>query len=186
MEYKLKINDEIKTIETTAEGDDTIKASMEGGEVDVTYTLVSDHQIHFDIDGVNVNAFVMDGPDGKTVLINGVAYLVEDVQTTRAKKKGSGSQTPTEVTPITPSVVISVPVDVGDRVKKGQGVVVLSAMKMETTLAAPFDGTVTGVNVAEGESVSPGQILVDIEADEVESSAGEDKNSKHEYLNNIK
>ena len=175
MEYKLKINDEIKTVETTIAEDDTIKASMEGGDVDVTYTLVSDHQIQLTIDGSNVNAFVMDGPDGKTVLINGVAYLVEDAQITRTKKKGGSSQTPTEVTPATPSVVISVPVEVGDRVKKGQGVVVLSAMKMETTLTAPFDGTVTQVNAAEGESVSPGQILVDIQRDATGSEKEEAK-----------
>ncbi len=175
MEYKLKINDEIKTVETTIAEDDTIKASMEGGDVDVTYTLVSDHQIQLTIDGSNVNAFVMDGPDGKTVLINGAAYLVEDAQITRTKKKGGSRQTPTEVTPATPSVVISVPVAVGDRVKKGQGVVVLSAMKMETTLTAPFGGTVTQVNVAEGESVSPGQILVDIQKDATESEKGEAK-----------
>ena len=77
------------------------------------------------------------------------------------------------MTPATPSVVISVPVEAGERVKKGQGVVVLSAMKMETTLTAPFDGTVTRVNVAEGESVSPGQILVDIQKDAAESSKEE-------------
>ncbi len=168
MEYKLKINDEIKTVETTAEGDDSIKASMEGGDVDVTYTLVSAHQIHLSLDGVSVNAFVMDGPDGKTVVVNGVAYLVQDAQITRTKKKRGSSQTPTEVTPATPSVVISVPVEVGDKVNKGQGVVVLSAMKMETTLTAPFDGIVTRVNASEGESVSPGQILVDIQKDTTE------------------
>ena len=168
MEYKLKINDESKTIETTPEGDNALKVSTEGEDINVTYTLVSDHQIHLTIDGRNVNAFVMDGPDGKTVLINGVAYLVEDAQITRTKKKGGSRQTPTEVTPATPSVVISVPVAVGDRVKKGQGVVVLSAMKMEATLTAPFDGTVTQVNVAEGESVSPGQILVDIQKNATE------------------
>jgi len=72
-------------------------------------------------------------------------------------------------------VVISVPVEVGDRVKKGQGVVVLSAMKMETTLTAPFDGTVTQVNAAEGESVSPGQILVDIQRDATGSEKEEAK-----------
>jgi len=169
MEYKLKINDESKTIETTPEGDNALKVSTEGEDINVTYTLVSDHQIHLTINGGNVNAFVMDGPDGKTVLINGVAYLVEDAQIIRTKKKGGSSQTPTEVTPATPSVVISVPIKAGDRVKKGQGVVVLSAMKMETTLTAPFDGTVTQVNVAEGESVSPGQILVDIQKDATES-----------------
>jgi len=54
----------------------------------------------------------------------------------------------------------------GDRVEKGQAVAVVSAMKMETTLQAPFTGTVTRVNTAEGEKVMPGQILMDIEREE--------------------
>ena len=168
MEYKLKVNGKNKTIETTPEGDNVVKVSMDGKDVDVSYALVSDHRIHLNIDGENVSAFVMDGPDGKTVLIDGIAYLVEDAATTRVVKKRNRSQDPTEVTPATPSVVISVPVAPGDTVKKGEAVVVLSAMKMETTITAPFDGIVTRVNVAEGESVSPGQILVDIQKDESE------------------
>ncbi|HOS98411.1 MAG TPA: acetyl-CoA carboxylase biotin carboxyl carrier protein subunit [Deltaproteobacteria bacterium] len=42
----------------------------------------------------------------------------------------------------------------------------VSAMKMETTLSAPFPGIVTRINCAEGDKVMPGQILVDIERDE--------------------
>jgi biotin carboxyl carrier protein len=37
---------------------------------------------------------------------------------------------------------------------------------METTLQAPFKGKVLKINVAEGEKVMPGQILVDIEKEE--------------------
>ena len=76
-----------------------------------------------------------------------------------------------DITPKTPSVVVSVAVNVGDTVSKGQTLVVLSAMKMETTLAAPFDGTVSEVNTAEGDKVAPGDILVVIEKKEEEPEA---------------
>jgi biotin carboxyl carrier protein len=65
-----------------------------------------------------------------------------------------------------PSVVVRIMTAEGDEVKKGQGVVVVSAMKMETTLQAPFKGRVLKINVAEGEKVMPGQVLVDIEREE--------------------
>ena len=65
-----------------------------------------------------------------------------------------------------PSVVVRIMVAEGNEVEKGQGVVVVSAMKMETTLQAPFKGRVLKINVAEGEKVMPGQILVDIEKEE--------------------
>jgi len=61
----------------------------------------------------------------------------------------------------------------GDDVEKGQGVVVVSAMKMETTLQAPFKGKVVQINVAEGDKVMPGQILVDIEREKEADSSSE-------------
>jgi 3-methylcrotonyl-CoA carboxylase alpha subunit len=54
-------------------------------------------------------------------------------------------------------------VRVGQTVEKKQPLVVVSAMKMEMTLSAPFGGTVTAVNADEGAQVKPGEILVDIE-----------------------
>jgi 3-methylcrotonyl-CoA carboxylase alpha subunit len=62
-----------------------------------------------------------------------------------------------------PAVVIAVCVNEGDRIEKGQKVVVVSAMKMETTLVAPYNGMVTRVNVRENDKVMPGDILVDID-----------------------
>ena len=65
-----------------------------------------------------------------------------------------------------PGQVIKIEVAVGDRVEKDQAVVVISAMKMETTLTAPFAGTITAVNTEVGAQVMPGDLLVDIEAAE--------------------
>lgn len=62
-----------------------------------------------------------------------------------------------------PATVIRVPVATGDRVTKGQTVLVLEAMKMELPLRAGHDGTVSAVRCAEGELVQPGATLVEIE-----------------------
>jgi 3-methylcrotonyl-CoA carboxylase alpha subunit len=70
-----------------------------------------------------------------------------------------------------PAVVTKLLVAEGDPVEKGQGVVVVSAMKMDTTLVAPFDGVVTRINVAEGDKVTPQQVLVDIAPAENEADA---------------
>ena len=65
-----------------------------------------------------------------------------------------------------PSVVECIMVAEGDLVEKGQSVIVVSAMKMETTLQAPFKGKVLKINVAQGDKVMPGQILAEIEREE--------------------
>jgi 3-methylcrotonyl-CoA carboxylase alpha subunit len=61
--------------------------------------------------------------------------------------------------------VVRILVAAGDTVEKGQGVVVVSAMKMEMTLVAPYSGTVRAVNTQVGDQVSPGEILAEIEPD---------------------
>ena len=61
-----------------------------------------------------------------------------------------------------PAIVISILIQVGDKVKKGQGIIIVSAMKMETTLFAPFNGTVSKINTSVGNKVMPNDILIDI------------------------
>jgi 3-methylcrotonyl-CoA carboxylase alpha subunit len=65
-----------------------------------------------------------------------------------------------------PSLVVEVRVAVGDRVEKGQAVVVLESMKTETVLRAPVDGVVKAVGCAKGEMVEEGRELVVIEESE--------------------
>lgn len=48
----------------------------------------------------------------------------------------------------------------GERVRAGQSVLVLEAMKMETDVSAPRDGTITAVRVAPGDAVSVGDTLM--------------------------
>jgi len=62
-----------------------------------------------------------------------------------------------------PGKLVSVNVKVGDAVTKGQKVLVCEAMKMETPMASPGDGTVKEIKVDVGSRVSGGQVLMVIE-----------------------
>ncbi|KAG6330601.1 hypothetical protein ID866_8489 [Astraeus odoratus] len=64
-----------------------------------------------------------------------------------------------------PSLVVEVKVNVGDKVEKGQAVVVLESMKTETVLRAEIAGVVTAVGCTKGEMVEEGRELVDIDAE---------------------
>jgi len=61
-----------------------------------------------------------------------------------------------------PGKVIRVLVSAGDRVEAGQALVVLEAMKMETTLRAEVAGTVAVVAATPGDMVDGGVVLVEI------------------------
>jgi propionyl-CoA carboxylase alpha chain len=62
-----------------------------------------------------------------------------------------------------PGAITSVLVSEGDRVERGQLLLVLEAMKMEHPINAPWAGTVTKLSVAVGEQVRNGAILVAVE-----------------------
>ncbi len=63
-----------------------------------------------------------------------------------------------------PGRVVQVRVEAGREVKRGEPLVVLEAMKMEHTIAAPADGRVSAVRYQIGELVEEGAELVAFEA----------------------
>jgi biotin carboxyl carrier protein len=62
-----------------------------------------------------------------------------------------------------PATVIKVLVSNGQRVSKGDTVVLLEAMKMELPVRAMADGTVAAVNCREGDLVQPDQVIVELQ-----------------------
>lgn len=70
-----------------------------------------------------------------------------------------------------PGLVKMVRVQAGDTVQKGQALLVLEAMKMEHTIAAPHDGTIADI-VAEGGQVTDGTVLVRFEEAAAPALAG--------------
>lgn len=59
-----------------------------------------------------------------------------------------------------PGVVLEVKVKDGDKVTKGQVIMVLEAMKMENAIVAPKDAKVVAVPVTKGQTVESGTVLV--------------------------
>ena len=59
-------------------------------------------------------------------------------------------------------VIIEITVREGDKVKAGDQVAVIEAMKMKTMVAADHDGTVRNIRVKVGDAVDAGQVLMTI------------------------
>ncbi|MFK7918505.1 MAG: pyruvate carboxylase [Ilumatobacter sp.] len=58
--------------------------------------------------------------------------------------------------------VVSVSVSAGDEVVAGQAVAAIEAMKMESSISSPIDGTVERVAVASGTAMEPGDLIVEV------------------------
>lgn len=69
------------------------------------------------------------------------------------------------VTTAMPGTIVAVKAKVGDKVKAGDGVLVIEAMKMENEIQASTTGTVVAVHVTKGDSVTPDESLLEIQPD---------------------
>lgn len=78
-----------------------------------------------------------------------------------------------------PGQVLRILVAEGQRVKPGDGLMVLEAMKMEQTIKATIQGVVRAVLVKPAEVVAPGQMLVEIEAVEDANEHASSTAAKH-------
>ncbi|MDP2172635.1 MAG: biotin/lipoyl-containing protein [Candidatus Cloacimonadaceae bacterium] len=66
-----------------------------------------------------------------------------------------------------PGVIVSIPVKEGDKVIKGQTIIVLEAMKMESEIASPIDAVIAKILVKERSPVQEGDVLMILSGEEV-------------------
>jgi len=106
-----------------------------------------------------------------SVRVNGKSFTVEvadsgdlsRVQPAVPAAESVGSPPANAVKAVLAGNIFKVHVSSGDKVERGQPLLVVEAMKMETTVVAPETGTISGVFVAEGDVVAVGDPLVGID-----------------------
>jgi biotin carboxyl carrier protein len=78
---------------------------------------------------------------------------------TEARKEVPTVAEGVEVLAPVPGMIIRYEVKVGDQVKEDDTVVILESMKMENTIPAPVNGTVTAINFRRGDNVARNDVL---------------------------
>jgi len=163
MKYDLRIGPRTLRVEFSPVDGQSGRMTVEEREYIVGYETQPGGGLRLTVNGRTLSAFVVPGePGGKQIFVAGRTFLVQDVDREPRRRRAEQEAEPGDVTPPMPSLVVRILVEVGDEVEKGQDLVVVSAMKMETTLRAPFAGVVTRVNTTVGAKVCPGENLVEV------------------------
>ncbi len=132
-----------------------------------------------------INALIEGVRYGFHIRQHGVDYYVRSAlgqrQVTRLPRfpeKSASEQHQSANSPM-PGQVLRILVAEGQKVKPGDGLMVLEAMKMEQTIKATIHGAVRAVLVKPAEVVAPGQMLVEIEAVEDANEHANSSAAKH-------
>jgi biotin carboxyl carrier protein len=82
----------------------------------------------------------------------------------RAANAGAAGDAATaEIKTAMPGKVVRILTAVGEEIKRGEGVIIVEAMKMQNEMKAPKDGIVKEIRVEEGATVNAGDVLAVIE-----------------------
>ena len=149
-------------------GGKTLRIELQG--VDQAPAQDSVRQLVYRVDGLLRRLSV--ATDGQTLWLADASGDLEVRDQSFAGSAAKAAAGHGRITAPMDGSVIEVAVKSGETVARGQALVVMEAMKMETTLGSEFDGVVTELAVAGGDQLKKGQLVAVIEpSDVVEASS---------------
>lgn len=108
-------------------------------------------------------------PDGTRIVyfeLNGqpreIIVKDESIKSTAVTKIKADPNNPEHLAASMPGTVIKVIVEKGEKVAQGDHLIITEAMKMETTVQAPFSGIVKDIHVTNGEAIQTGDLLIEL------------------------
>jgi biotin carboxyl carrier protein len=167
MELELKTEDQLHKLQIEfKEGQYHI--NLDGNEHLVDSSIISDHCLSLLVNGKTFTVYLAEANGKKYLSVAGEQFLIEEATPDNVAGSGADSsdiaEEPVAASPM-PGKVVKILVKVGHSVEKGQGLVIVEAMKMENEIKSPVSGTVGKINFKPGDLVDAGQPIVEIEPD---------------------
>ena len=168
MELELNIENEPHKLRVEFK-DGLYKISLDDNEYEVDSTIVSDNCLSLLVDGKTFTAYFAEANGKRYVSIGGEQFLIEEAELDTAAASGADAtavdEAPVAASPM-PGKVVKILVKLGDKVEKGQGLVIVEAMKMENEIKSPVKGVVDKVNFKAGDLVDAAQPIIEIKTED--------------------
>ncbi len=141
---------------------------VDGIPYEVNFASISGQPVYsLLIDGKSYEGYMYADDDDWEVLLQGMLYnvRVEDERERRLRQalgEGPAQHGEFHLKAPMPGLVVTVPVEDGQKVAKGEVLLILESMKMQNELKAPRDGVVSRIRVKVGDSVERKQTLLSV------------------------
>ena len=159
-EFRYQVGDDVRTVTVESQGD---RYTVRVGDavLHLAARMGANGRLDLEWEGRRRRAHVARAGQRRYVSLGGEAWTLQPPDPRAAARVGAGAAGGS-LTATMPGRVLDVLVAPGDRVQKGDTLVLLEAMKMELRIQAPADGQVSRVLCAAGEVVERGQVLVEM------------------------
>lgn len=161
----LKLNNEKFNVEAV-DNNGQLTVNINGETEKYSIRNISNNITSFFINNKYKNVYTADDEKHIYVGFDGDNYVFDkifDEEKSFDGTEAANSENRQEVLPPMPGSIVKVLVEEGQKVKEGEPLIIVEAMKMETSLYASLDGKVSQINVEAGQQVDSDTILVVVE-----------------------
>ncbi|MFX1518224.1 MAG: biotin/lipoyl-containing protein [Promethearchaeota archaeon] len=146
-----------------------INRDDEEKELQVSAKILGAGQFQFSLENVIYKCSVAKDGDIRFIHLDGEDYEIKRVGEA-VEEFGEAEEDLGSLSSPMPGRIVKLLVKPGDRVKKGQDLIIVEAMKMENKIASPINGVVKRVFFPEGDQIEANVPLIEIEEDHSEKT----------------
>ncbi len=163
---KLKYNNEIFTLDGSFGEDNLIKANINNELIEIAAKKLDNNTYSSNFNNKKLNVSVWSNQLFVFVNLDGHTFKFDRIDEDFGADGASGANLSVEeIKPPMPGSIVKVLVSVGDEVAESDALVIIEAMKMETTLYSSISGKITAVNCSEKEQVDTDRVLIVVDAE---------------------
>jgi biotin carboxyl carrier protein len=172
MAVEIKVGDRVAWVNLLSQNENILEVDVDGKVYKVDLMHTADGTFSILESGHSYNIELVPHVESKKYTAH-TLYKAYDLEVIDAEARylrnrggnGFDSNENTISSPM-PGKVVNVMVEVGDVVKEGETVIIISAMKMESEYKAPKDGVVKKINVKHDDTIEGNQILIELDITE--------------------
>ena len=172
MELEFNINEKVHKLQVEFK-DGRYRVNLGDREYVVDSSLISDNCLSLLVNGKAFTVYFAEAEGKKYFSIGGEQFCIQEAKsesvTASEADLAAIEEAPVAASPM-PGKVVKILVKQGDEVEKGQGLVIVEAMKMENEIKSPVKGKVEKVNFKPGDLVDAAQPILELKPEEEKST----------------
>lgn len=153
-EFKLNLEEKRK---------DTIHITLSKKKYLVSVEFLSSDEFLLNVDGKIYDVVINSNTSGFSVYLNGKCFKIEKKSASQILGKQRAKPKKRDIKTSMPGRIVKVLLQEGDKVKEGQSVLILEAMKMENEIKSPQSGVINRIGLKSGDYVETGAVLFSVE-----------------------
>ncbi len=170
MAIEIKIGDRLAWVNLLKQDGNMLEVEVDGKKYEVDLMHTADGTFSILEGGHSFDIELVPDPASPKKYTAYTLYETHNVEVIDAEARylqnrnaGGSGAADSKITSPMPGKVVNVLVTEGDPVQKGDTVIIISAMKMESEYKAPIDGVVKKVHVKNEDTVDSNQVLIELE-----------------------